>query len=90
MLGRTLVAAIALALSDAPARPDVRNGTSRSRVNGAILAFHWFAFFEAIQLAGVATGLLGFASFPLWTLVLERMTGLRRPAACATASSSCS
>jgi drug/metabolite transporter (DMT)-like permease len=39
---------------------------------------HWVAFFAAIQVAGVAVGLIGFASFPLWTLVLERAAGERR------------
>jgi drug/metabolite transporter (DMT)-like permease len=43
----------------------------RMAVNGAMLAVHWFAFFKAIQIANVATGLLGFASFPLFVLLLE-------------------
>jgi hypothetical protein len=30
----------------------------RMAVNGAALAVHWFAFFKAIQIANVATGLL--------------------------------
>ena len=78
VLGRTAVAAFALALvvmaTRASARPDV--GLA---VNGAILALHWVAFFAAIQEAGVAVGLIGFASFPLWTLALEALAGLRRP-----------
>ena len=41
--------------------------------NGAVLALHWVAFFAAIQIASVAIGLLGFASFPLFVLVLERV-----------------
>lgn len=78
VLGRTLVAAIALALW-MRLRGRTPQWDVALAVNGAILAFHWYAFFEAIKLAGVATGLLGFASFPLWTLVLERLSGLRRP-----------
>jgi drug/metabolite transporter (DMT)-like permease len=40
-------------------------------IGGAVLALHWFAFFKAIQVADVATGLLGYASFPLFVLLLE-------------------
>ena len=71
VLGRTVVAAAVLGV--------VRlRGGGRSpldpalAVNGAILALHWVSFFAAIQAAGVAIGLLGFSSFPLFTLVLER------------------
>lgn len=78
VFGRTLVAALALGLwmrfTGRAARFDVALA-----VNGAILAFHWYAFFEAVRLAGVAIALIGFASFPLWTIVLERLAGVRRP-----------
>ncbi len=39
--------------------------------NGAVLALHWVSFFAAIQTSTVAIGLLGFASFPLFVLILE-------------------
>lgn len=45
---------------------------------GAILAFHWLAFFEAIQTTSLALALLSFASFPLFTLVLEWLFGLEK------------
>ena len=77
VLGRTAVAAVALAMVAAATRA-LRPPTAGLAVNGAILAVHWVAFFAAIQVAGVAVGLIGFASFPLWTLVLERLTGERR------------
>ncbi|RMG62844.1 MAG: EamA family transporter, partial [Bacteroidetes bacterium] len=38
---------------------------------GLVLAFHWVAFFRAIQLSTVAIGLLTFSSFPLFTTFLE-------------------
>ena len=50
----------------------------RLAVNGAILAVHWVAFFQAIQTASVAVGLLGFASFPLFVLLLEAALRQRR------------
>lgn len=42
-------------------------------VNGAILALHWASFFAAIHTAGIAIGLLGYASFPLFVVLLERV-----------------
>ena len=47
----------------------------RLAANGAVLALHWTAFFAAIQVSSVAIGLLGYASFPLFVLVLERALG---------------
>jgi len=38
---------------------------------GGLLAFHWWTFFLAIQLSNVALGLLSFASFPVFTALLE-------------------
>lgn len=38
---------------------------------GAILAFHWVAFFEAIQLSNVTIGVLTFSTFPIFTTLLE-------------------
>jgi drug/metabolite transporter (DMT)-like permease len=38
---------------------------------GAILGVHWYSFFAAIQVSSVATGLLAFASFPIFVTFLE-------------------
>lgn len=38
---------------------------------GGILAFHWAAFFYAIQISSVALGLITFSTFPLFTTLLE-------------------
>ena len=46
--------------------------------NGVVLALHWLSFFAAIQVSTVAVGLLGFASFPLFTLLAERVFFARR------------
>lgn len=77
VLGRTTIAALALAAL-AIALGDMRRPSAGLALNGAVLALHWVAFFAAIQVAGVAVGLIGFASFPLWTLLLERASGERR------------
>jgi len=77
VLGRTAIAAATLALLAAVTRT-ASKPTADLALNGPVLALHWVAFFAAIQVAGVAVGLIGFASFPLWTLILERVTGQRR------------
>lgn len=77
VLGRTAIAAATLALVAAVTHAWSRP-TAGLALNGVVLAVHWVAFFAAIQVAGVAVGLIGFASFPLWTLLLERVTGERR------------
>jgi drug/metabolite transporter (DMT)-like permease len=71
VLGRTLVAALALAVI-ARIRGERGSPSVALAMNGAILALHWVTFFQAIQVANVAIGLLGFASFPLFVLMLER------------------
>ncbi len=40
---------------------------------GAILAFHWTAFFHSIQLSTVAIGVLTFSTFHIFTILLEAL-----------------
>jgi len=72
VLGRTLVAAVTLALVARLARRTLPRLSLALAGNGVILAVHWTAFFAAIQASTVAIGLLGFASFPLFVPWLER------------------
>jgi drug/metabolite transporter (DMT)-like permease len=46
---------------------------------GALLALHWTAFFQSINVSSVAIGLLSFSSFPLFTAALEPAITRRRP-----------
>ncbi|GHO45807.1 DMT family transporter [Ktedonospora formicarum] len=46
---------------------------------GALLALHWVAFFQSINVSNVAIGLLSFSSFPLFTAALEPLLLRRRP-----------
>lgn len=46
---------------------------------GALLAIHWVAFFQAINVSSVAIGLLAFSSFPLFTALLEPLLLRHRP-----------
>ena len=78
VFGRTAVASIALAVLLRGAGERRGRFEWRFAVNGAVLALHWVAFFQAIQTATVAVALLGFASFPLFVLLLEASM-LHRP-----------
>jgi drug/metabolite transporter (DMT)-like permease len=75
VFGRSMIAAVALALLRGLAGERAAAPASafewRLAGGGAVLALHWVAFFQAIQTSSVAIGLLGFASFPLFVLVLE-------------------
>lgn len=73
VFGRTVVAAAVLGLVSLVRRSERGGPTFALAGNGVILAVHWVAFFAAIQVSTVAIGLLGFASFPLFVIVLERM-----------------
>ena len=77
VLGRTTVAAIALGILLLRARERAPFDV-RLIANGVVLALHWLSFFAAIQESTVAVGLLGFASFPLFTLLAERIFLARR------------
>src|SRR6266496_2936878 len=46
---------------------------------GALLALHWTAFFQSINVSNVAVGLLSFSSFPLFTAMLEPLLLHQRP-----------
>ena len=46
---------------------------------GAVLALHWWAFLQAIQLSSVAVGTLTFSSFPLFVTFLEPLVSGRPP-----------
>lgn len=72
VLGRTAIAAAALGLLRLRAG-ERKPFDARLVGNGILLALHWVSFFEAIQVSTVAVGLLGYASFPLFTLVVERV-----------------
>lgn len=75
VLGRTGFAALALGLVLVLGRTTIRPRAARDLLGmallGALLAFHWVSFFNSIQLATVAIGLLTFSSFPVFVTLLE-------------------
>lgn len=75
VLGRTGFAALALGVVLALGRRALRLRSLRDGLGmallGALLAFHWVSFFNSIQLATVAIGLLTFSSFPVFVTLLE-------------------
>lgn len=46
---------------------------------GGLLALHWTAFFQSINVSSVAIGLLSFSSFPVFTAALEPLVMRQRP-----------
>jgi len=71
VLGRTMIGAATLGLVAHFRDHRLRRPSRALALNGAILALHWSTFFAAIQVATVAVGLLGYATFPLFVLLLE-------------------
>jgi drug/metabolite transporter (DMT)-like permease len=86
VLGRTTVAALVLAAMPASRGRPSAGLVPATVLNGALLAVHWVAFFAAVQVADVATALLGFASFPAHVLLLERLRHGRAPTAAEAAT----
>ncbi len=75
VLGRVAFGAIALLVILTARRMPFRLNTTRDygllTVSGLILAVHWVAFFQSIQVAGVAIGLITYATFPIVVTFLE-------------------
>ncbi|GAA5215590.1 DMT family transporter [Corallincola platygyrae] len=46
---------------------------------GVIVGFHWVTYFQAMQLAGVAIGIIALFSFPVMTVVLEPLFNKHLP-----------
>jgi len=40
-------------------------------LSGAVISFHWYAFFHAIQLSTVAIGVIGLSTYPIFVTFLE-------------------
>jgi len=79
VLGRTSIAAAALGMMLLIHPPPRARFEWRLAANGALLAVHWVAFFQAIRTSSVAIGLLGYASFPLFVLPMEALLARHLP-----------
>ncbi len=75
VLGRVVFAGCALAvlamLRGLSLAPRNRRDIVVLLSQGVLLALHWTAFFQAINVSTVAIGLLAFSSFPLFTAAIE-------------------
>jgi len=75
VLGRVVFASLALGILIAATRFSLRGVLKDSAgllaVMGAVLAVHWAAFFQSVQVSSVAVGLLSYACFPVFTVLLE-------------------
>lgn len=74
-LGRVTFAALALGIVLAATRGRFALQGRRDSIllplTGAVLALHWAAFFQSIQVSTVAVGLISFATFPVFVTFLE-------------------
>ncbi|WP_413584658.1 DMT family transporter [Bdellovibrio sp. HCB274] len=48
-------------------------------LTGVLLTTHWLTFFASVQLAGIPIATLTFASFPLFTVIIETFRSKRKP-----------
>jgi drug/metabolite transporter (DMT)-like permease len=75
VFGRVVVAGVTLGVIALRLGVGLRPRSARGMLvlsgQGAVLAVHWVAFFQAINVSSVAIGLLSFSSFPLFTAALE-------------------
>ncbi len=75
VFGRVTIATLALGLLLICRRRGAPNGVASSAwaiaLCGAVLAFHWAAFFQAVQISTVAIGLLGYSTAPVFAGLLE-------------------
>ena len=75
VLGRVFFASLALFLIFLFSNQDMRISPKKNYavfiLLGFILALHWVAFFQSIQISTVAIGLLSYSSFPVFTVFLE-------------------
>lgn len=77
VLGRVGFAALALAgfmvMRRLSFKINGRKDVGALVVLGALLALHWWTFFMSIQVSSVAIAVLTFTSFPIFTLILDRV-----------------
>jgi len=82
VLGRVAFASLALGIVIAATRLSLRGVLKESAgllaILGAVLAAHWAAFFQSVQVSSVAVGLLSYACFPVFTVFLEPLLNLEK------------
>lgn len=75
VLGRVFFASLALLIIFLFSKQNIRISPIHNYalfvLLGFILAVHWVAFFQSIQISTVAIGLLSYSSFPVFTAFLE-------------------
>ncbi|MEM9184854.1 MAG: EamA family transporter, partial [Pseudomonadota bacterium] len=78
VFGRSTVAALTLGLGLVLGLKNRRESCALPRTrrlglgaSGVLLAVHWLAFFHAINISSVAVGVVGYATAPLFVVMLE-------------------
>ena len=81
VLGRTALGAVTLLailqITRTP-RHMTRARILRAIPSGLLLAVHWVTFFRAIQVSSVAIGLLSYATFPIFVVLLDALLSRSR------------
>lgn len=81
--GRVVFAGVVLLLVALVQRRTLRPRSRRDAAlflgMGMLLALHWVAFFESINVSNVAVGLLSFSTFPFFTAALEPLLLRQKP-----------
>ncbi|AFC23570.1 DMT family transporter [Saprospira grandis] len=75
VLGRTFFAACCLFFFLPNVYALIKKNYQLSLRLGALLALHWWSFFMAIQQGSLALGVISFAAFPLFTVLLRPLLG---------------
>jgi len=70
-MARSLIAGLLLLAFVRPSWEGFKMGMRSQWIAGLLLAFHWFGFFYATLEGSIAWGLLSFAGYPLWTVILK-------------------
>ncbi len=80
--GRSVFGAAVLLVVLLLTRRPIRVGKSQAIpliAQGVVLTAHWVTFFQAINIGGVAIGLLSFSTFPLFVAMVEPLVLKRKP-----------
>jgi drug/metabolite transporter (DMT)-like permease len=74
-LGRVFFASVSMGLfflvKKTDIRPKCRKDCAAMILTGALLAFHWSAFYASVQLSTVAIALLTFSAYPIFVTFIE-------------------
>lgn len=82
VFGRVFFASLALGFALLARKQSIRLSSGREYATlcilGLLLAIHWWAFFESIQIASVAIGVIMYSTFPIFVALMEPFFSRKR------------